>query len=124
MFQVLSLIPGTSRSGATIIGAMLLGCSRSVAAEFSFFLGHPIILGASLVKIVKYSGAFTLEEILYLVVGLLVAFLVSAYSVNFLINWVKKHDFKLFGYYRIVLGIIVLVWFLVSSLLNVTTVPA
>ena len=75
-------------------------------------------------KIVKYSGAFTLEEILYLVVGLLVAFLVSAYSVNFLINWVKKHDFKLFGYYRIVLGIIVLVWFLVSSLLNVTTVPA
>ena len=124
MFQVLSLIPGTSRSGATIIGAMLLGCSRSVAAEFSFFLGLPIILGASLVKIVKYSGAFTLEEILYLVVGLLVAFLVSAYSVNFLINWVKKHDFKLFGYYRIVLGIIVLVWFLVSSLLNVTTVPA
>lgn len=120
MFQVLSLIPGTSRSGATIIGAMILGCSRSVAAEFSFFLGLPIILGASLLKIVKYSGAYTGVELLYLLLGVLVAFFVSAYSVNFLINWVKKHDFKLFGYYRIVLGIIVLVWFMISSLMKVT----
>lgn len=120
MFQVLSLIPGTSRSGATIIGAMILGCSRSVAAEFSFFLGLPIILGASLLKIVKYSGVYTGVELLYLLLGVLVAFFVSAYSVNFLINWVKKHDFKLFGYYRIVLGIIVLVWFMVSSLMKVT----
>ena len=120
IFQVLSLVPGTSRSGATIIGAMLLGCSRSVAAEFSFFLGMPIILGASLLKIFKYSAAYTGSQLLYLLVGVLVAFFVSAYSVNFLINWVKKHDFKLFGYYRIVLGIIVLVWFMVSSLMKVT----
>jgi len=120
IFQVLSLVPGTSRSGATIIGAMLLGCSRSVAAEFSFFLGMPIILGASLLKIFKYSAVYTGSQLLYLLVGVLVAFFVSAYSVNFLINWVKKHDFKLFGYYRIVLGIIVLVWFMVSSLMKVT----
>ena len=120
IFQVLSLIPGTSRSGATIIGAMLLGCSRSVAAEFSFFLGLPIILGASLVKLYKYDYAYTSLEVMYLLVGVFVAFFVSAYSVNFLINWVKKHDFKLFGYYRIVLGIIVLVWFMVSSLMKVT----
>ena len=119
MFQVLSLIPGTSKSGATIIGAMLLGCSRAAAAEFSFFLGIPIILGASLLKIYKYGFNYSAVELSYLALGLVIAFFVFVYSLNFLINWVKKHDFKLFGYYRIVLGIIVLVWFMMSSLLKI-----
>ncbi len=118
-FQVLSLIPGTSRSGATILGAMLIGCSRSAAAEFSFFLGIPVMFGASLLKIVKFfveGGGFTGPEFFYLVLGMLVAFGVSVYSIKFLMGYIRRHDFKFFGYYRIVLGIIVLSYFGISAL--------
>ena len=113
MFQVLSLVPGTSRSGATIIGAMLLGCSRTVAAEFTFFLAIPVMFGASLVKMLKFGFAFSGLELGMLAVGMLVAFVVSVLSIRFLMNYVKKHDFKLFGWYRIVLGILVLAYFYV-----------
>ena len=118
-FQVLALIPGTSRSGATILGAMLIGCSRSAAAEFSFFLAIPVMFGASLLKIVKFfveGGGFTGPEFFYLVLGMLVAFGVSVYSIKFLMGYIRRHDFKFFGYYRIVLGIIVLSYFGISAL--------
>lgn len=118
MFQVLALIPGTSRSGATIIGAMLLGCSRSVAAEFSFFLGIPVMFGASFLKLVKFGFHFTGTEFFYLVLGMVVSFFVSVYSIRFLMSWVKKNDFKFFGYYRIVLGVIVLLWYVISAALG------
>ena len=111
VFQCLSLIPGTSRSGATILGAMLLGCSRAVAAEFSFFLGIPVMFGASLLKIVKHGFAFTGAQVFILLFGMAVAFLVAVLTISFLMKYIRKHDFKLFGYYRIVLGIIVLIWF-------------
>lgn len=117
-FQVLALIPGTSRSGATIIGGMILGASRSVAAEFSFFLSIPIMFGASLLKLVKFGFHYSMAEIVYLFLGMIVAFLVSIFSISFLLNWIKKNDFKFFGYYRIVLGLIVLVWYFVSSLMK------
>ena len=111
--QVLSLIPGTSRSGATILGAMLLGASRIAATEFTFFLAIPVMLGASLVKLLKYfmevGFGFAGTEIITLVVGLVTAFVVSMVSIKFLVNFVKKNDFKVFGYYRIVLGIIVII---------------
>ena len=112
MFQVLSLIPGTSRSGATILGALILGCSRYIGAEFSFFMAIPVMFGASLLKLVKFGFALTGAEIIILAVGMLSAFVVSMLSIKFLVNYVKKHDFKVFGYYRIVLGIIVLTYFL------------
>ena len=115
MFQVLSLIPGTSRSGATIIGALLLGVSRYVAAEFTFFLAIPVMVGASGVKVLKFladGGGFSGMEIAMLGVGCLVAFLVSMFAIKFLMGYVKKHDFQVFGYYRIVLGILVLLYFL------------
>jgi len=121
MFQVLALIPGTSRSGVTILGAVILGCSRAVAAEFSFFVGIPVMFGASLlkfVKFVKFGVPFGHTEILYLVLGMAVAFLVSLYSIRFLMSWVKKNDFKVFGYYRIVLGVIVLIWYVISTLMG------
>ena len=118
MFQVLALIPGTSRSGVTILGAVLLGCSRAIAAEFSFFVGIPIMFGASLLKLVKFGFHFSNAEIVYLVLGMLVAFLVSVYSIRFLMSWVKKNDFKVFGYYRIVLGVIVLIWYIMSTLMG------
>lgn len=118
MFQVLALIPGTSRSGSTILGAMILGCSRAVAAEFSFFLGIPVMLGASLLKLVKFGMHFSLTEFFYLLLGMAVAFFVSVYSIQFLMSWVKKNDFKVFGYYRIVLGVIVLIWHVISSLVG------
>ena len=118
MFQVLALIPGTSRSGVTILGAVILGCSRAVAAEFSFFVGIPVMLGASLLKLAKFGFRFSNAEILYLVLGMAVAFLVSVYSIRFLMSWVKKNDFKVFGYYRIVLGVIVLIWYVISTLLG------
>ena len=117
-FQVLALIPGTSRSGATIIGGMILGASRSVAAEFSFFLSIPIMCGASLLKLVKFGFHYSMAEIVYLLLGMIVAFLVSIFSISFLLSWIKKNDFKFFGYYRIVLGLIVLVWYFVSSLMK------
>lgn len=116
LFQLLSLIPGTSRSGATILGAMLLGCSRSAAAEFSFFLGIPVMFGASLLKIVKFGFHFSGVEIVYLLLGMVVAFVVSVYSIKFLMSYIRNNDFKFFGYYRIVLGIIVIAYFGVSAL--------
>lgn len=111
LFQVLSLVPGTSRSGATILGAMLLGTSRTVAAEFTFFLAIPVMFGASLIKVLKFGFAFTGFELAVLGVGCLVAFVVSMLAIRFLMNYVKKHDFKVFGWYRIVLGVLVLAYF-------------
>lgn len=110
-FQMLALIPGTSRSGATIVGAVLLGCSRTVAAEFSFFLALPVMLGASALKLAKAGFNFSGLEWTVLGVGSLVAFLVSMFAIKFLITYIKRHDFKAFGYYRIVLGVIVLGYF-------------
>ena len=119
LFQLLSLIPGTSRSGATILGAMLLGCSRSAAAEFSFFLGIPVMFGASLLKIVVFfvkGNTFTLPQVVYMLLGMLIAFLVSVYSIKFLMGYIRSHDFKFFGYYRIVLGILVIAYFGLTAL--------
>lgn len=119
LFQLLSLVPGTSRSGATILGAMILGCSRGVAAEFSFFLGVPVMFGASLLKIVKYfleGNFFNGPQVVYMLLGMLVAFLVSVYSIRFLLGYVRNHDFTFFGYYRIVLGIVVLSYFGITAL--------
>lgn len=112
VFQVLSLIPGTSRSGATIIGAMILGTSRYVAAEFTFFLAIPVMFGASLLKLLKFGLVFTGAEIVILSIGTIVSFLVSILAIKFLMGYIKKNDFKAFGYYRIVLGIIVILYFL------------
>ncbi|MCQ2559247.1 MAG: undecaprenyl-diphosphate phosphatase [Clostridia bacterium] len=117
-FQVLSLVPGTSRSGATILGAMLIGCSRGIAAEFSFFLAIPVMFGASALKVYKYIEQFgfnfDLLQWLILAVGTLVAFVVSILAIRFLVGYVKHKDFKIFGYYRIILGIIVIAYFLWS----------
>ena len=107
-FQALSMIPGTSRSGATIIGALLLGVSRVVAAEFNFYLAVPTMLGASLLKLIKFGLDFTSDEIIALALGSVTAFVVSLFAVKFLMNYVKRHDFKVFGWYRIALGIVVL----------------
>lgn len=110
-FQVLSIVPGTSRSGATILGAMLLGCSRSLAAEFSFFLAIPVMFGVSLLKIVTYEGVLGGVDIAVLITGMAVAYIVSMLAIRFLMNYVRKHDFKAFGIYRIVLGILVILYF-------------
>ena len=107
IFQMLALIPGTSRSGATIVGALLIGVSREVAAEFTFFLAIPVMFGASLLKLLKFGFAFTFAEFGYLVLGCLVSFVVSILAIKFLMSYIKKHDFKIFGYYRIVLGILI-----------------
>lgn len=112
VFQVLSLIPGTSRSGATILGAILIGVSREVAAEFTFFLAIPVMFGASLIKMLKFGFNFTGNEVLILVLGMLTAFVVSVLAIKFLMGYIKKHDFKAFGIYRIVLGILVLLYFI------------
>ena len=112
VFQLLAAIfPGTSRSGATIIGGLLIGLSRPNAAEFTFYLAIPTMLGASLLKLVKFGLAFTSAEIIILLVGMVISFVVSMFVIKFLMNYIKKHDFKVFGYYRIVLGIIVLAYF-------------
>ena len=111
VFQALALIPGTSRSGSTIIGAMLLGTSRSVAMEFTFFLAIPIMFGASFLKLIKYGLAFQGMELVILLVGSLVAFLVSLKVIKFCMEFVKNHDFKIFGYYRILLGGLILAYF-------------
>lgn len=113
IFQVLALIPGTSRSGATIVGALIFGVSRTVVAEYTFFLGIPVMFGASLLKLVKFGFNFTQAEVIILLVGMLTAFLVSIFAIKFLMNYIKKNDFKAFGWYRIILGIIVLLYFLV-----------
>ncbi len=112
IFQLLALVPGTSRSGATIIGAILIGASRYVASEFTFFLAIPVMLGASLLKILKFGFAFTGAEAIALGTGTLVAFFVSILAIKFLMGYIKKHDFKVFGWYRIVLGIIVIAYFM------------
>ncbi|MCI1966367.1 MAG: undecaprenyl-diphosphate phosphatase [Oscillospiraceae bacterium] len=111
IFQVLSLIPGTSRSGATILGAILMGASREIAAEFTFFLAIPVMLGASLLKILKFGFVYSQMEILVLLSGMITAFLVSIVAICFLMGYIKKHNFKSFGYYRIALGAIVLLYF-------------
>ncbi len=112
LFQILSIIPGTSRSGATIVGAMIIGTNRSVAAEFTFFLAIPVMLGASLLKIVKFGFVWTNSEIIILAIGMITAFVVSILAIKFFISYIKKHDFKAFGWYRIILGLIVLAYFL------------
>ncbi len=114
VFQVLALIPGTSRSGATILGAVILGASRTLAAEFSFFLAVPVMLGASALKIVKYlmeGGSLLGQNLGILLVGMAVAYIVSVAAIRFLMGYIRNHDFKAFGWYRIVLGVIVLVYF-------------
>ena len=117
VFQVLSLIPGTSRSGSTIIGGILLGASRTVAAEFTFFLAIPVMFGASLLKLVKFGFHFTGAEAGILLLGMLTAFLVSVLAIKFLMGYIKKHDFKAFGWYRIVLGVLVFGYFIGKNLL-------
>ncbi len=117
-FQCLSLIPGTSRSGSTILGGMLSGVSRKASAEFSFFMAIPIMLGASALKILKFIlDGFTAStnEIILLLVGIVVSFLVSFFVIRFLMDFVKRHDFKIFGYYRIGLGLLVVIYFLIKS---------
>ncbi|HJI30986.1 MAG TPA: undecaprenyl-diphosphate phosphatase [Lachnospiraceae bacterium] len=117
LFQVLALIPGTSRSGATIVGAMLIGTSRTAAAEFTFFLAIPVMAGASIVKILKFVSdgtGFTQNELYMLIIGMLVAYLVSMLVIKFLMSYIRKHDFKPFGVYRIILGIAVLLYFTLS----------
>lgn len=114
LFQVLALIPGTSRSGSTILGAVMIGASREISAEFSFFLAIPVMLGASALKILKYvidGGLFTGEYIIVLLTGMIVAYVVSVLAIKFLMGYIRKHDFKAFGYYRIILGIIVIAYF-------------
>lgn len=115
MFQLIAAVfPGTSRSGATIIGALLIGVSRSVAAEFTFFLAIPVMFGASLLKILKFGFAFTTMELVLLAIGTITSFVVSLFVLKFLMGYIKKHDFKVFGYYRIVLGMLVLLLFAVG----------
>ncbi len=112
VFQLIAAVfPGTSRSGATIVGALLIGVSRTVAAEFTFFLAIPVMFGASLLKLVKFGFAFTGLELALLLIGTVVSFVVSLFVLRFLMGYIKKHDFKVFGWYRIVLGIVVLVFF-------------
>ena len=110
MFQLIAAIfPGTSRSGATIVGALIIGVARTVAAEYTFYLAIPVMLGASLLKIAKFGLSFTAMEAAILAVGMIVAFAVSMFVIKFLMDYIKKHDFKVFGWYRIILGVIVLV---------------
>ncbi len=112
IFQVLAAVfPGTSRSGATIVGALLIGVSRTVAAEYTFFLAIPVMFGASLLKVMKFGLDFTSTELSLLLVGTVVSFAVSLFALRFLMNYVKKHDFKVFGWYRIALGLVVLLYF-------------
>lgn len=117
LFQVLSIIPGTSRSGATIIGALLIGVSRVAAAEFTFFLAVPVMFGLSLIKVIKFGFSFSGSELVILSVGVIVAFLVSLFVIKFLMGYIKKHDFKAFGWYRIVLGVLVFGYFIGKNLL-------
>lgn len=116
VFQLIAAVfPGTSRSGATIVGALMIGVSRTVAAEFTFFLAIPVMFGASLLKILKFGFAFTGMELAILLTGMIVAFIVSILVIKFLMGYIKKHDFKVFGWYRIVLGILVLVYFIIMG---------
>ncbi len=114
LFQMLALIPGTSRSGSTILGASILGVSRTAASEFSFFLAVPVMAGASLLKLLDFAGTVTATEIAVLITGTLVAFLVSLAAIKFLMSFVSRHSFAPFGVYRIILGIIVVIWSILS----------
>ena len=117
LFQVVAaVLPGTSRSGATIVGGLMIGVSRAVAAEFTFFLAIPVMFGASLLKLVKFGFAFSVLEFFILVIGMVVAFFVSIFVIRFLMSYIKKHDFKVFGWYRIVLGAFVLIFFAIRAL--------
>ncbi len=116
LFQILSLVPGTSRSGATIMGALLLGFDRTTALEFSFFMGIPTMAGASLIKIMKFGFNFTRNEILILAIGSLTAFIVSLLAIKFLLGYIKKKDFTLFGIYRIILGLLIIVSLLAGQI--------
>ena len=116
IFQLIAAVfPGTSRSGATIVGALLLGVSRTTAAEFTFFLAVPTMLGASLLKLLKFGFSFTSMEFAILMVGMVVAFFVSVVVIRFLMDYVKRHDFKVFGWYRIILGVIVIAYFMLFA---------
>ena len=117
VFQMLAMIPGTSRSGATIVGALMIGVSRSLAAEYTFFLAIPVMFGASLLKLVKFGFAFTGMQVAVLLVGMVVSFGVSIVAIKFLMSYIKKNDFKVFGYYRIVLGVLVFLFFGIKALL-------
>lgn len=114
VFQMLALIPGTSRSGATIIGALLIGVARSTAAEFTFFLAIPAMFGASLWKLIKFGFSFTATEFWFLILGCAVSFIVSLCAIKFLMGYIKQHDFKVFGYYRIILGVIIIIVYLIK----------
>lgn len=117
VFQMIAAVfPGTSRSGATIVGALLIGISRTAAAEFTFFLAIPAMLGGSALKVLKFGLHFTTQELLILIVGLVVAYIVSIIAIKFLMAYIKKHDFKIFGWYRIILGIIILGWFIYQTM--------
>lgn len=115
LFQVLSLIPGTSRSGATILGGIILGTSRQIAAEYSFFLSIPVMFGASALKLFKFGFSFTATELIILLTGMIVAFVVSVLAIRFLLTYIKNNDFKAFGWYRIILGLIVIGYFLLRG---------
>ena len=117
VFQMLAMIPGTSRSGATIVGALMLGVSRGVAAEFTFFLAIPVMFGASALKLFKFGFNFTGMQAAILIVGMAVSFVVSVVAIKFLLKYIKNHDFKVLGYYRIVLGVIVFLYFGITTLL-------
>ncbi len=114
LFQLLAIIPGTSRSGATIVGGLLLGMNRSIITEYTFILALPVMMGASLLKILKFGFVFTSTEIIILVVGMITAFIISFLTVKYLLKYVKKHDFKIFGWYRIVLGLIIIIYFIIK----------
>lgn len=117
VFQVLAVVPGTSRSGATIIGGILLGTSRKLAAEYTFFLAVPVMFGASLLKLINFGLSFTGAEIIYLLTGMLVAFVVSILAIKFLMGYIRKHDFKVFGWYRIILGVLILGYFVGKNII-------
>ncbi|MGN1344377.1 MAG: undecaprenyl-diphosphate phosphatase [Traorella sp.] len=116
VFQMLALIPGTSRSGATIMGSTLLGLNRKTASEFSFFLAIPVMFGASLLDLVRYRGSLELINIIVLLVGMFTAFIVSIFAIKMLLSYIRKHSFEVFGYYRIVLGILVILYFIIWPL--------
>ncbi|WP_295087429.1 undecaprenyl-diphosphate phosphatase [Ruminococcus sp.] len=117
VFQLIAaLFPGTSRSGATIVGALLIGVSRTVAAEFTFYLAIPVMFGASLLKLVKFGFNFSASEAVVLLTGCIIAFIVSVFVIKFLMDYIKKHDFKVFGWYRIVLGLLVLTYFGIKTI--------
>lgn len=118
LFQVLALIPGTSRSGATIIGAMIIGTSRIIATEFTFFLAIPVMVGASALKILKFGFEWSHLEIQILLTGTIISFIVSIFAIKFLIGYIKNNNFKIFGYYRIGLGITVLIYFIITNFIS------